>query len=204
MLVALVALAFAIPAQTADSAELVGRVQVRTVGPDLDALIVSGLDRSPTFRELINRLGRTDWLVFVVRGRCPEPEIVACLWHRVGTFEGKPFLRIVLDNRQLRSSRLEISSLAHEFQHALEAAESDDVVDTASLSARFRQIGYVSLRTPTATAFETEAARQVGMSVQRELDHGSSRKRPDLAGVRHGVMTSPLAGRGYSVQGEAK
>jgi hypothetical protein len=63
----------------------------------------------------------------------------------------------------------EISTIAHELQHALEIAEAAEVIDTASLTRHFRRIGYVSADSARLVAYETAAARRTGDQVLGEL-----------------------------------
>lgn len=142
---------------------------VRTGNPAVSRLLADGAARSPTFAELLGRLGRTQWLVFVERGRCPERVAVGCLLHTVGRYDGQPFVRILVDDWRLGHPDLEISAIAHELHHTLEVAEAPEVIDTATLIGFFRRIGYTNGKSRRVIAYETEPARQVGCQVLEEL-----------------------------------
>jgi hypothetical protein len=55
--------------------------------------------------------------------------------------------------------------LAHEFQHVVELASREDVVDPAAFAALYRRIGYSS----GERSYETEAAQEVERRVLTEL-----------------------------------
>jgi hypothetical protein len=135
----------------------------------LSQLVSEGHARSETFRGLVNALNGSGWLVFVQPGRCPERAALACLLHIVGTFEGSRYVRVIVDYRHRHTENV-IATLAHELQHALEVAQSPEVKDAASVRALFERIGSVQVRSATATAYETVAARSIGEQVLRELD----------------------------------
>ncbi|HJZ72949.1 MAG TPA: hypothetical protein VKE51_14490 [Vicinamibacterales bacterium] len=143
-------------------------IRVRSPDPSVRRLIEEGAKRSATFRELLGRLNRTPWLVYIQRGQCPQAIAIGCLMHVVAHFEGAPYLRIFLDNRR-RSPELEIEVIAHELCHALEAAESPGVIDTASLVAFFQRTARKTFESHRVTTFETRAAVETGNRVAREL-----------------------------------
>ena len=135
----------------------------------LRQLVAEGHSRSETFRRLVRALDASTWLVFVQPGPCPEKAAVACLLHVVGEYEGSPYVRVLVNHKQRHPDNV-IATLAHELQHALEVAQAPEVRDTASMRALFERIGTVRVRSTTATAYETEAARRIGERVLRELD----------------------------------
>jgi hypothetical protein len=149
--------------------------RIRTRNPAVVRLLADGAARSPTFAALVDRLERTRWRVFLERGRCPGAAAGACLLSFVGTYNAEPYLRVLIDERRLGHPDRQIGAIAHELQHALEVAESSDVVDTATLVALFRRIGYVRQDSSRGLAYETDAARRVGEKVLGEL---GSDKRP--------------------------
>jgi hypothetical protein len=140
----------------------------RTIDPALAELLERGYQRSVTLRGLIDRLEADNWVVFVQPGRCPDRVLVGCLIHFVGTFEGRPFLRIVVVSRGRHPDQV-IATLAHELQHALEVVSDGRVSDLSSLVALGRRIAQDAYRTSQATIYETSQARRVGDAVLREL-----------------------------------
>jgi hypothetical protein len=161
-------LAFSAPAAAQDSA-VPQIIRVRTPNAYISGLIAEGAERSPTFRDLMTRLDRTRWFVLIQRGQCPDARAIGCLLHSVLRFEGSPYLRIVIDDRRLRPRDLQIEVIAHELCHALEAAESPEVTDTASLVALFRRIGRTNFESSQMTTYETAAALETGQRVATEL-----------------------------------
>ena len=143
--------------------------RVRTTDPSITRLLDDGARHSPTFAALLERFERTEWLVFVERGPCPDRAAVTCLLHTVGRYQGERYLRILLEQRPLVHRHREVSLFGHELQHALEAAETPGVIDDASLANLFRRIGYVSAKSRGSMTFETNAARQVEAEVLREM-----------------------------------
>lgn len=171
-LVFVAALGLSTPAWASGSAALEDWPHIRAVTGDIEALIARGIERSPTFRELVTQVDRTGGVVIVMRGRCPASGVVACLLvHTVAKIEGRPYRRILIDDRRSGGSRAEISTIAHEFQHVLEAAEAGDLADTAGLAHHFARIGHSRSSVKTRiTTYETEAARRVGQKVFHELN----------------------------------
>lgn len=141
---------------------------IRTVDSQVQALLDRGRARSEAFRALVTGVEQSGWTVFVVRGRCPSREILACLPHDVAYVAGHVLARVILDDRHRSSPEDQLGYIAHELQHVLEAA-SGGVVDRASMRAEFRRIGYVSVDAGRARAFETEAAVKAGLRVRDEM-----------------------------------
>jgi hypothetical protein len=140
---------------------------LRIVDTVLAALTEQGARRSESFRALIDRVEGSDWLVFIQRGRCPDRSLVGCLVHDVGIYEGRPYLRVLIEPEG-RHPDLVISTLAHELQHALEAV-SGGVTDRASMKALFRRLASERIKTSRATIYETREARRIEDLVVREL-----------------------------------
>jgi len=132
------------------------------------ALVHQGLERSATFRRLIADIEASSWLVFVQTGRCPENVTVACLLHFVGTFDGKPYLRVIARHEDRHPDKV-ISVLAHELQHAREVVQAAGREDPMGLRDLFGRIGRVSVKRPGVVTYETDRARQVEAAVWREL-----------------------------------
>lgn len=165
-----------VAALLANDVAVTGSTQVVAGEPELVTLLAEAADRSVTLRSVLDQLGRTQWRVFAHYGRCPLRAAVACLLHFVGDFRGQPYLRILVDRWRLGSRDDQMASLAHELYHALEAAESPDVVDTPSLTTFFLRIGRVSARSGNVIAYETADAVRTGTLVLRELGRAGQRK----------------------------
>jgi hypothetical protein len=136
--------------------------------PLLAKLIASGYARSETLRRLALDLESSGWTVFVIARPCPVKEATGCLLHTVGSFEGRPYLRVMVRVRE-RHPDVVLATVAHELQHALEVAASGAVHDTTSLIALFRKVGSSPTRMSDGIVFETKAARAIEVQVGREL-----------------------------------
>ncbi|MGH9312894.1 MAG: hypothetical protein ACRD1S_06810 [Vicinamibacterales bacterium] len=166
----------------------------------LRRLISEGHARSDISRRLVQDLDASGWLVFVQPGPCPEKAAVACLLHVVGTFEGSRYVRVLVDYRHRHPDNV-IATLAHELQHALEVAQAPEVKDTATMRALFERIGTVRVRSATAIAYATEAARRVGEQVLRDLEAPE----PDVrgaGGARRGPRSSRMSVRNETAPSE--
>src|SRR5262245_19178020 len=131
--------------------------RVRPTDPVLKGLIEQGCKRSATFRGLIGRLESADWLVFIQRGRCPDRAAVGCLWHTIGTFEDRRYVRLTV-TPEGRHPDLVIATVAHELQHAFEVISDGGVTDRASLIALVQRISNHRFYTSGTTIYETTEA----------------------------------------------
>ena len=116
----------------------------------------------------MSRFDRTAWVVFLLPGRCPDVAIVGCLLHTVTTFDGAPALRIIISPGNHRPNTV-TAILAHELMHALEVAESGEVVDNVTLRAFFQRRGRPIIDSRRVTAYETAAAERLEARVFEEL-----------------------------------
>ena len=119
--------------------------------------------RSATFRNLVERLNRSDVIVYIESGRCGTAQVMSCI--AVASTAGSyRYLRVTIDTNH--SFQLITSEIAHELQHAVEIADAPDVVDGATLRALFRRIGATSAG---RDIYETTNARAVAARVSLEL-----------------------------------
>jgi hypothetical protein len=130
---------------------------------------------SPTVRLLIARLEESDTVVYVEPNRNLDGARSGEL-RFVASSGGR---RMELQTRLTR--RLQIVALAHELRHAVEVAEAPQVVDSASLSHLYEQIGYEVAHRPRA--FESQAAIAAGRQVERELSGRRSDQCARVGGV---------------------
>jgi hypothetical protein len=152
-----------------------GPERVRGDSEDMRRLILSGLQRSPTFSAMVDRLEASDLIVEVQCGQFKS----AVLAGRTVLLSARPSVRYVLVEiacPMAQAAALEI--LGHELRHALEIASAPWVVDEPSLEKLYTQIGF--LRCPNAGIrgdFETEEARDAGTRVHHELFHPAASTR---------------------------
>ena len=111
--------------------------QVRGDTDDVRRLLRSGLQRSPTFRAIVDRLEASDLIVEVQCGHFRS----ILLAGRTILLSARPSVRYVLVEiacPMAEPSALEI--LGHELRHALEIASAPSVVDERSLEQLYTQI----------------------------------------------------------------
>ena len=131
-----------------------------------------GAVRSPTLRDLIGALNRSDVIVYIEsRGRM-RAGLSAYLVHQIVTAGNHRYLKVVV-NRELARDRL-TGVLAHELQHAREVADAADVRSGAAMRALFERLDSgmcVLIRNCT----ETDAAVRLQATVLDELNAARAR-----------------------------
>ena len=157
-------LSVARPASAADA-----NSHIRVVEPQVAAMIETGSQESATFRAVTEQLESQPLLVFV---RCLKPH------EQRASAAGLVFLANTPNYRYVRvflrcelPASVTLPLLAHEFQHALEVARTDNVVDAVTLRAHYERAGYHSSSDDRAPSFETEAAIDVQRRVTIDLAH---------------------------------
>jgi hypothetical protein len=145
---------------------------IRPGSSRLERLLAEGAARSETLQGLTRALDATAWIVFLQEGQCPEKAAVACLLHVVGTYDGAPYMRVLVDTRRSHPDRV-VALIGHELQHAVEVARAASVSDARSMLALFRRIGYVSAVGSGAAVYETHAAVRIEEQVRHELTMAS-------------------------------
>ena len=142
-----------------------GEVRLRPQDARLEQVLKEGARRSTTFKALVDRIERSNVIVYVALNPIMKPNLAGMLtWMtRAG------------DHRYVRASiRTDltfdqmIATLAHELQHAVEVIEDESVIDETSLVALYRRIGHQNSNVAPAR-WETTAAQQAGFRVRREL-----------------------------------
>ena len=125
------------------------------------AAIDLGTARSPAFRDLLARVGRTDGIVFVDEGVCGHG-VRACLHLSVSIAGPYRALFIRADPKKLKGCVL-AGAIGHELQHAIEVLSDSSVRDGIAMLLFYQRIGPTSSR-----RFETDAAIHAGLDVERE------------------------------------
>ena len=155
--------AITLSAQTAGSMS-----RVRAEDPRLSAAIARGAERSATFGRLVEAVNATDGLVYVIEGICGQG-VRACLHMSLELAGDNRLLRILVNPRRAPGCEL-IASIGHELQHALEALSNPNIKTSFALSSYFHLIGPEGPR-----RFETEAATQAGLAVEKEACRNADR-----------------------------
>lgn len=140
------------------------------------ALVERGLERSATFRDLFQRLGRTDVIVHV---RLDSGHLEGTGYNQFVTTAGAyRFVRIGLVVREINNDA--VALLGHELQHAVELAEAPTVTDTEAYARLYERIGYRGCQSRHIRCFDTHEANRVGRVVREEL---RARRSPGMAGA---------------------
>ncbi len=143
-------------------------IQVRAGDARASQLLRIGTSRSETFRSLIDRIERSDVIVYVLTNPfLPMPgktEFVEATlrWRYVRVTVRAPGPDTQLDV---------VSWLAHELQHAVEICDALVVCDDASLVGHYDDVGW-NTRRGVYPVFETTAAQHIKWVVLEELYGG--------------------------------
>jgi len=167
-LFALVLVVFLVAAATPSAAETPNRdkPRLRIVNAQLRSVVQEGLQHSPSFRALAERLETTDVVVYAEATRLPAR--LAGQLAFVSKVGGLRYVVVQID-RELSPIR-KLATLGHELQHALEIAERPSIVDAASMKKEFARFGFSRERSATyQSAFDTAAAIHAGDQVWREI-----------------------------------
>ena len=144
-------------------------IHLRTIDSRMRALVREGIRSSASFRALVDRINRSDVVVYIQCDGYTSPSRMTFMTSAGG-------LRYVLVRVQrmlLRDQQLAI--MAHELQHAVEVADAPAIVDEVSLAQEYRKIGYVNRYSMApGIAFDSVAAVETGQRVLRELASGQS------------------------------
>jgi hypothetical protein len=142
---------------------------VRSADDRLLKILRDGVARSPTLRDLIDVLNRSDVIVYIEsRGRM-RTGFSAYLVHQIVRAGTHRYLKVVV-NRELARDRL-TSVIAHELQHAREVADAAEVRSSADMQTLFKRLDTgrcVLIRSCT----ETDAAVHLEAAVWDELSAG--------------------------------
>jgi hypothetical protein len=153
---------------------------IRTTDPQLRRLIEDGVETSPTFRALVDRLIGSNVIVYLECDHFPASGVDGRLSFATSA-GGYRYLLIRI--RQKGSRQHQMALLAHELRHAVEVVDTPSIVDAESMAREYARMGYLMrwAQLPVA-AFDTVAAVQAGYEVLRELtgekmtlseDHGT-------------------------------
>jgi hypothetical protein len=138
------------------------RARVRPMHKRVEALLSTGMDRSATFRQLVQRIEGSDVIVYV-EARHDLRDGVGGSMRFVTRSATDRFVRILLNARH--SNPTLVALLGHELQHVVEVAEHDEVQSADDLRDFYRRTG---VRTGP-DSFDSDAARQTGYLVRAEI-----------------------------------
>ncbi len=138
---------------------------LRSADPELLEAVRLASARSATFRDLVDRLNRSDLTVYVDVDRRPGRHLAGQTTF-LGVTAGQRYVRITVDGKY--GGRRRIGILAHELRHAVEIAEAPEVTSAAALAEFYRRIGFRS-GADNEDQYESDAALQTGRQVEREV-----------------------------------
>lgn len=151
-----------------------GMQRVRTDSRYLRLVLASGIERSPTFRRIVDLLEHSDLIVEVQCGRFTGSMQAG----RTVLLSARPNVRYLLVEIACpMTTTPALCIVAHELRHALEIADAEWVVDGATLAGLYREIGFRNCDAygSSCTEFETADALETGARVHRELLHPATR-----------------------------
>ena len=111
---------------------------IRASDDELVALLEDGIKRSPTFKGLVDRLAKSDVILYVrpdVTAKANAPTKLTFLAAK----GGYRYLVIRVGSGQTKDKQL--ATLGHEMQHAVTIADAASVVDSATLKREFERVG---------------------------------------------------------------
>jgi hypothetical protein len=135
---------------------------LRPTHAEAERLLRDGFSRSSTFRHLVDRIRRSDVIVYV-QLRPDMPRGAGGSLRFIGCSATNRFLMVSINTSH--SWPAKIALLGHELQHATEVADATDVTSADGLRALYRRIG-VRVR---ADAYDSHAAQVAGQVVRAEL-----------------------------------
>jgi len=134
---------------------------VRTTDPRVQSWLDLGAAESPTFRDLLARLGESDLIVHV---QVVDHLKVEGQTYFVAAAGGVRYVRIEL--LAMRDPREMVALIGHELQHAVEIAGAPRVRDRQSLAQFYRMMS----ANPTSTdGYDSADARVMEDRVRREI-----------------------------------
>jgi hypothetical protein len=142
--------------------------RIRTESGFLTAVVEAGIERSVSFRSLVERIEQSDVIVHLT-----------CDRFKSGTLAGRTllasagpevrYLRVQINCQQ--SDPALVSVVGHELQHVVEIASARSVVDDKSFTRLFRTIGFSTCWGAEPDRFETAAALAASARVRAEYLH---------------------------------
>jgi uncharacterized protein YkvS len=145
-----------------------GLERIRTESNQLATVFDRTVERSPTFRLVVERIQQSDVIVHLTCNNFRS----LLLAGRTALVSGGPDVRYVrVEILCSQSESALVTIVAHELQHVLEIASTPDVVDDRSFVRLFRAIGYATCLSTGPEQFETSAAIATGDRVRGEFLH---------------------------------
>jgi hypothetical protein len=138
--------------------------RVRAADSRMAAALEEGLERSASFRAIVDRVNQLDVIVYIETQPLLRHRLAGRMTWVTATKDFR-YVRVAI-NPDLQSTML-IASLAHELQHVIEVGEAPSIVDNRTLADHYRAHGLE--KHVNSDEWDTEAARRTGETVRREL-----------------------------------
>ena len=148
--------------------------RLRTLGDVLAAIVTQAIDRSTTFRQLVEAIGQTDGIVYVEHGRCGHG-VRACLL-AVTSAGANRIVRVRVAANKADWDLM--GSVGHELQHAVEVLGNPAITSTIAMHLFYLRKGH-----RVGNVFETAAAIRAGNDVRAEV-RSPPQNAHSLAGYR--------------------
>jgi hypothetical protein len=140
--------------------------RVRSSSARIVEAIAGGVERSATFRGLVDNIDATDGLVFVEEGACGHTGVRACLLSSVTVSGPNRLLRILVETNKAPGCEL-VEAIGHELQHAVEVLHERRIRSDLQIHNFFDMLGRTA-----SVRFETDKAMEAGLAVSREACRG--------------------------------
>jgi hypothetical protein len=161
-------LTLALSAVVVTSSTLAAKAADPHVRPQDDRLtnvLREGSARSATFKALVDRIEKSDVIVYVALNPLMKSNLSGMLTWMTSAGDFR-YVRASIST-DLTPDQM-IATVAHELQHAVEVIEDRSVTDEKSLVALYRRIGRQNSHA-APSRWETVAAQRTGFQVRREL-----------------------------------
>jgi len=135
--------------------------RVRGGSGRLAAAIRGAAAGSSTFHRLVDQIGATDGVVYVLEGHCKRG-LRACLILDMSVMGSNRVLWVRIDPRKM--DRDLMGSIGHELQHALEVLSHSTIRSGSAMILLYNKDG-----SREGGHFETDAAIKMGRTVRAEL-----------------------------------
>jgi hypothetical protein len=137
--------------------------------PDLALrpLVAQAADRSPSIRDLIDRIEASDVIVYVRMRPFAQSDLNGRVALLATMPAGQRFL--VIELACGRPDVVTMATLGHELYHAVEIASEPSIVDARGLIAFYTRAGEKTGDIQGNITFETRGAERAGIQVRREL-----------------------------------
>jgi hypothetical protein len=165
---ALIAAAAIVSTSAARADEPVTTVEthIRALSPALRSLVDESIERSPSFRSLVEQIDASNLIVYLNYYLFRTQNIDGRLT-LLGAAGGRRYVMIQIASLRTRVDQFGI--LGHELRHATEVAAAPFIVDSPSLARHYATIGFLARQWQQGMAFETTSAVDVGSRVQHEV-----------------------------------